>query len=56
FVIVFPGGETAIRYHGAIDSFFYPTGSHFYLFDGKLPNATVSAAIPGQPAIENSWK
>ncbi len=56
FVIVFPGGQTAIRYHNAIDSFFYPTGSHFYLFDPKMDNASVSAAIPGQPAIENSWK
>lgn len=56
FVLVFSDGKTAIRYHSAIDSFFYPTGSHFYLFDPKLDNVIASAAIPGNPVITNSWK
>ncbi|SRR5258706_1242926 len=56
FVLVAVDGKTAVRYHGPIDSFPYPNGGSFYLFNPALDNKTVSVGIPGNPTVTNSWK
>lgn len=56
FVVVAVDGKSAVRYHGAIDSFEYLGGNHFWLFDPKLTNEQVSSGITGNPVVENSWK
>lgn len=54
FVAIYPDGS-AIRYHDAIDSFPYPAGTRFFLFEKKLTNAEVAQAI-NVATVTNSWK
>lgn len=54
FVAIYPDGQ-AVRYHDAIDSFPYPAGTRFFLFEKSKSNEEVAQAI-NVATVTNSWK
>ncbi len=54
FVAIYPDGS-AVRYEDAIDSFPYPAGTRFFLFEKSMTNEEVAKAI-NVASVTNSWK